>query len=155
MHYDDSSPCDYFSSEAHGTLIAVGWLEPGHAYAGGEVDKGFVEKLCELLIDPWQPVIAMGRHACGFCRLTGGPAIFQHGVMSIQMGVSNLFVPGDGLLYVAPSLILHYMDAHGYQPPAEFQHAVMACPKMRSMDYLKAVLKNGPKGIANGQRPLN
>ena len=39
------------------------------------------------------------------------------------------------------------MDAHGYSPPAEFQQAVMDCPPMRSMDYLKAILKNGPKGI--------
>lgn len=63
------------------------------------------------------------------------------------MGVFNLFIPGDGVLYVAPSLILHYMDAHGYGPPKEFQASVMSCPPMRSMDYLKAVLKNGPKGF--------
>lgn len=58
-----------------------------------------------------------------------------------------MFIPGDGILYVAPSLILHYLDAHGYQAPVEFQSAVMNCPPMRSMNYLKAILKNGPKGI--------
>ncbi|AMV29564.1 hypothetical protein VT84_34535 [Gemmata sp. SH-PL17] len=63
------------------------------------------------------------------------------------MGVSNLWLPGDGFLFVAPSLILHYMDAHEYSPPDEFQEAVRACPPMRSMAYLKALLKNGPKEL--------
>lgn len=64
------------------------------------------------------------------------------------MGTSNLFVPAEGFLYVAPSLILHYMDAHDYSPPVDFQRAVMACPAMRSMEYLKAVIENRPQGFA-------
>jgi hypothetical protein len=132
-------------------LIAVGWLEPGHDYRRGEVDAEFVGKLADLLVDPWQPAIAMGRHQCGFCRLTGGPTsirLTNPGSSSVvQVGVTNVWIPADGFLYVAPSLVLHYIDAHGYSPPLEFQAAVMACPPMRQMDYLKAILKNGPKGI--------
>ncbi len=44
-------------------------------------------------------------------------------------------------------------DSHQYRPPHMFQQAVMACPEMRSMDYLKAILANGSKGISRpGQR---
>jgi hypothetical protein len=32
-------------------------------------------------------------------------------------------------------------------PPTEFQRAVMACPPMCSMEYLKAILENGPRGM--------
>jgi len=130
-------------------LIAVGWLEPGHDYQFGEVSLEVVRKLAELLVEPWQPAVALGRHPCGFCRFTGGPSVFKCGSVgsAVQIGVSNLWLPADGFLYVAPSLILHYMDAHGYSPPLEFQTAVIACPPMRSMAYLKAIIKNGPQGI--------
>ncbi len=46
-----------------------------------------------------------------------------------------------------------HIDAHQYRPPDVFQQAVMACPEMRSMPYLKAIRANGPKGITRpGQR---
>ena len=48
-----------------------------------------------------------------------------------------MFVPADGVLYAAPSLVAHSVDAHDYQPPAEFVRAVEACPPMRSMAYLR------------------
>lgn len=153
MHFADLTEVSYFPVDEGSKLIAVGWLEPGHEYSTGEVDLDFVRKLVELLVDPWQPVVTMGFHSCGFCRLTGGPTQFRlansASSSEVAMGVSNLWLPADGFLYVAPSLILHYIDAHGYSPPPAFQTAVMACPAMRSMDYLKAVLKSGPKGAWN------
>ena len=57
------------------------------------------------------------------------------------------FVPGKGFLYVAPSLILHYLDAHQYVAPEEFTTAVIECPPVRSQDYLKAIRANAPKGL--------
>jgi hypothetical protein len=80
----------------------------------------------------------MGPHFCDFCRI------------STVGGVANLFIPGEGVLYVAPELIVHYVDAHEYAPPIEFQRAVLACPPMRSAAYFKAILANGPKGFSTG-----
>jgi hypothetical protein len=151
MHIPDLTPFSFLASVEDSRLLAVGWLEPGHEFPCGEVETDFVCKLADLLVNPWQPAVAMGRHKCGFCRLTGGPSVFRVGNLAstseVRIGVSNLWLPADGFLFVAPSLILHYMDSHDYSPPAEFQKAVMACPPMRSMEYLKAILKNGPKGI--------
>jgi hypothetical protein len=48
--------------------------------------------------------------------------------------------------FVCPELVTHYMNAHGYRPPEEFCRAMLACPPMRSMPYLKALLA--------GARPL-
>lgn len=106
-----------------------------------------MRKLAELLVVPWQPVITMGKHDCPFCRFTGGPADFSFEGLDVQLGVRNIFIPADGFLFVAPSLILHYIDSHGYSPPSEFQQAVVACPPTRSMEYLRAIVKNGPKGF--------
>ena len=151
MYFPDLTELHLPGFEHFSQLVAIGWLESGHEFPRGDVNRQFVHKLADLLINPWQPATAMGRHSCGFCRLTGGPSSFRLDdaayASEVSMGISNLWLPADGFLYVAPSLILHYMDAHGYVPPGEFQAAVMACPTMRSINYLKALLKNGPNGL--------
>jgi hypothetical protein len=86
--------------------------------------------LVELLRNPWQPAICLGFHHCDLCLYEGPP------------GKRNLFVPTEGMVFVCPELIAHYMNAHGYRPPEEFCAAVLACPAMRSMPYLKALLAN-------------
>ena len=54
--YTDLSRCDYFGRWQE-VLIAVGWLEQGHASATGTVSKEFFEQLVGLLTDPWQPAV--------------------------------------------------------------------------------------------------
>ena len=40
-------------------------------------------------------------------------------------------------MYVAPSMITHYIDSHDCQPPLEFQEAVMLWAEISRMDYEK------------------
>lgn len=142
-YYADSCPCDYFGQEVAQGLRAIGWLDKTHEYCRGDVSTEFMIQLVSLLLDPWQPAIFAGRHNCELCRFSGGPPSYP--LLSgtqVPLGSSNLFVPGDGFLYVAPSTVIHYMDAHEYSPPAEFQRAVMNCPPMRSIRYLKQIKDN-------------
>lgn len=139
----DLSPCWYISSDASNDLLAVGWLEQGREFSSGHVDRKFFEKLVSLLLNPWQPCAAAGFHECSFCRFSGGPKEFRWKNTGVSVGCSNVFVPDDHAIYVAPSLILHYIDAHGYSPPDAFQRAVLSCPEMRSIDYLKLLKANG------------
>lgn len=150
--YADLSLCDYYGAEAADKLRAVGWLEPGRPYSTGEVSEEFFEKLCELLANPWTPVCWLGVHSCEFCRFTGGGTTVGFKGYEVR-GVSarDLFVPGEDFLYVAPESIAHYIDAHGYCPPDEFCRAVMRCPTMRSAEYLRSILKNGPRSLAGGK----
>jgi hypothetical protein len=53
----------------------------------------------------------------------------------------NFYVPAEGRIYVAPGMMLHYVDAHEYAPPAIYQEAAVRCPPMRSMDYFRAILR--------------
>lgn len=55
-----------------------------------------------------------------------------------EMGTTNLWIPGDGCVYVAPSLVAHYIRAHRYAPPQEFVDAVLRCPDMHTEEYRKA-----------------
>ncbi|GAA4448432.1 hypothetical protein [Novipirellula rosea] len=146
-HYADLAPCDYFTSDHDGKLVAVGWLARGHEFSRGDVDSDLVTRIHQLLVNPWQPCVAMGPHPCDFCRVSGGPGQITMDTISATLGVSNLFVPADNRLFVAPSLILHYIDAHDYSPPQDFCDAVMACPEMRSIDYLKLIRKVAPPAL--------
>lgn len=126
--YPDLSMCSYFGPEFGACLLAVGWLERGHSFPTGSVDPAVYARLLELLKNPWEPAITLGFHRCDLCLYEGVP------------GKRNLFIPADGKVLVCPELITHYMNAHAYQPPEEFCRAVLACPAMRSMAYLKALL---------------
>lgn len=133
--YKDLSPLDMFGPEASVSLRAVGWLARDHAYPTGAMPRDIFERLRDLLRDPWEPCVSAGLHECDLCQFDG------------QRGSSNLFVPGKDVLFVAPELITHYINAHNYLPPAEFQDAVMRCPGVRSMDYKRAVLANGGRAL--------
>ena len=139
----DLTPCTDFG-EGTGHLLAVGWVDRRHPVTRGTVEPAFVARLVELLMDPWQPPQTLGWHDCTFCRLTRGPGVFEYGGTRIFIGTSNVFVPGQGCLYIAPSLILHFMDSHGYVPPEEFIEAVLDCPPMRSPEYMQALKAVAP-----------
>jgi len=64
--------------------------------------------------------------------------------MIVGIGASNLYIPGKNCIYVAPSLIAHYIAVHSYEPPEEFWNAVAGCPEMNCENYRKALLSNGP-----------
>jgi len=138
--YEDLEPIAEFGEEHSRQLRAVGWLEAASVFPTGRVENRFIERLKELLEAPFQPAVSPGVHECELCQF-GGP-----------LGTRNLFVPGDGVLYVMPELALHYMGAHHYLPPEEFRDAVLACPDMGTMDYRRKFLANGGRGLVQDDR---
>ena len=67
----------------------------------------------------------MGFHSCEFCENA--------------LGVRNLGVPAGDVLFVAPEMVCHYVEQHGYLPPAEFVAAVLASPLPGTPQYTEAV----------------
>ena len=131
MWISDLSP---YSDAA--TIVAVGWLARGHEYPLGVAEPEVYAKLQSLLTDPWQPTAAAGLHRCDLCLYAAEKA-----------GSRNVFVPGKSIVYVAPELITHYMNVHGYLPPREFCEAVINCPPMGSAEYRRALLSAGGSGF--------
>jgi hypothetical protein len=127
--FGDLEPCTYFSAPE--VMRAVGWLEQGREYATGSTPRAVYDRLRELFVEPFAPVALGGAHMCDLCQFDG------------PGGAANIWIPGDGFLYVCPKLILHYIGTHSYMPPAEFQQAVLRCPDTRSIEYKKAFLANG------------
>jgi hypothetical protein len=80
--------------------IAVGWLDPPHSYAVGTVDQRFLERLFEACLEATTVVL---------------------GEESVAVGDGGIrVVASDGTWLVAPTLILHYVTEHAYEPPPEF-----------------------------------
>ena len=145
-YYQDLSPFSELGLPPSESVLAVGWLDAGNDYKKGQVSRDVADSLLGLLSNVWEPGVTAGRHRCTFCYITGGPTSIYASDRSIELGSSNLYLPSESqkVLYVAPSLIVHYMDAHEYLPPAEFQEAVLRCPPMRSLQYFKLLLKVAP-----------
>lgn len=95
---------------------AIGWLSVEHAFSTGVVPPIFIESLRAHLQNPCQPVVTWGSYRCNLC-----PAHLSDGPIS---GSRNLWVPSYAFVYVAPELILHYIEVHLYKPPDEFINAV-------------------------------
>lgn len=77
------------------------------------------------------------------CQFSGGPRQLRYGEQVLTLGASNLLVPGDDCIYVAPSLIAHFIDGHRYRPPDEFIAAVVKYPDTRSIEHKRLLLAKG------------
>ena len=111
-----------------GPLVrAIGWLSAGHPFSRGVSPPEFVEKLRALCARWARSTEALGwpaaggPHRCDFC------ATF--------MAAGNLGVPAENVLFVAPEMVIHYVEAHQYSPPQAFIDAVMACPLPGTPEY--------------------
>ncbi len=144
-YYADLSPRPYFDSEMADNRVAVGWLDAAHPYAQGKVSESFLDKLIDLLVKPWAPMYLLGHAECLWWGVDDDA---RYNGSSAVVGTPNLFVPGDGFLYAAPSMIAHYILAHTYAPPAEFCEAVLRCPPMRAPEYFEAIVQHGPASFA-------
>lgn len=86
----------------------IGWLAKNQEFTKGEVDINTLNKLKSI-----KPNIrTKGIHPCEFCYKAGG---------SSEIWVSSK----DGQIYSSPSLIVHYIEHHGYLPPKEFLDAII------------------------------
>ena len=122
---------------------AVGWLGRARAFRTGDVERPFAIALAALAVNPWQRGVSAGVHFCELCRFSGGPGSVKFGEHTVRIGADDLFVPDGDICWIAPTTIVHYVDAHSYRPPDEFMAAVQACPPMRSVEYLRALLTTG------------
>jgi hypothetical protein len=133
-HYVDLSPYVTLKT-ANPRAVAVGWLAKDHSFTSGPAAPELVARLEALVRSrPWEPYYTVGPHFCEFCPpQTAG-------------GTQTLWIPGEAHVYVSPSLIAHYVGAHGYQPPDCYVSAVLACPSMHSEDYFRELARHGIVG---------
>jgi hypothetical protein len=117
-YFADLTPYTYL--EEGGPALNVGWLDAVHAFPTGKCPDELVTALSRLAENRVQQT--RGRHHCELCLQALGPNADLDG---IARGSAELRVPGEGVVYAAPDLLVHYVTAHDYLPPAEFREAVL------------------------------
>lgn len=101
----------------------------------GAAPETFVNALRRLAKSPEN--LYRGYHTCEFCPepplvvdATGRRVISPPGD---TMGNGEIRVAGaNGVVYVAPVLIAHYVEVHSYRPPDEFIQAVVSAEGIAS-----------------------
>lgn len=105
----------------------IGWLQKGHEFPTGEVDADTIAKLNALLESPKTHILqSKGFHECDFCD-SEQRVYPTYKERQIALGSAELWVSApSGVIYAAPTLIIHYIEDHGYRPPDAFIEAVKA-----------------------------
>ena len=110
MYFPDLSQYTYLGLDP--SVLNVGWLDAQHPFQRGKAPSQFVDRLRTLVHNSVHQT--RGFHQCSFCT---DPT---------ARGSAEILVTGEtGARYAAPTLILHYVEAHKYLPPAEFIAAVV------------------------------
>ena len=116
----------------------VGWLDGVHPFAKGLVEPLLVKKI--KLLAAKSVALGFGKHLCEVCVVPPGVVrtyvLVMNDIRMIdpecswakwvapRLGNGEIWVAGDGITFVAPVLIVHYIEEHGYLPPAQFLEAV-------------------------------
>lgn len=127
MYFEDLSPYTYGRPAAKAAwIVNVGWLDPDHEYARGDVDREAILKLAELCRIRVNQT--RGIHPCEFCHREQRyrEHCVRFGYEAIWLGGAELRLgPAGGTVYAAPNLIYHYVVHHDYRPPGEFVEALL------------------------------
>jgi hypothetical protein len=124
MYYKDGTLYEYYLSNKLLKVKNVGWLDKNHDFNKMKCQHGFLEKMYSIVLSDRGFVSRInqmrGTHVCNLCG--------QHEFSNPFIGSCELLVPGreGDAYYAAPSMIIHYMEAHNYCPSQEFIDAVMA-----------------------------
>ena len=163
MYYPDLTPYSYCfralqTGRCFSDVLNVGWLALPNEYTKGDVPEQFLPKLFVLLTRLLTRQ-TRGCHHCQYCpgppdppeeteewtvvKLPGGGTMaFPRQKAALRdgkgawLGSAQIWVPsveGD-VIYAAPTLIYHYVEAHRYCPPREFIDAVLAFRVESSFD---------------------
>lgn len=122
-YFSDLSPYVY-SGRPQGA-VNVGWLGWRNPFfKRGRVSSEVINKLMALALQ--RESQTRGYHRCPFCTLSLHKAReIRLGEQVMELGSAEIHVKDSGVTYIAPNLIIHYIEKHSYCPPGEFIAAVM------------------------------
>jgi len=127
-YFEDLTPYSYFFNESLFCglpVLNVGWQQFPHPLPVGETPSGFADRLFGFCARDKLVSLMGGHQDCYYCGATWAQQLKE---LHTPLGNGEIRVLGEQVVYAAPSLIYHYVAAHGYCPPPEFVAAVMTGP---------------------------
>lgn len=121
-YFPDLSPYTHLGGRADIVTLNVGWLSRAHRFPRAPAAPDLVRALhrCAFRGERY----TMGIHRCEWCT---EPDIHAHvEARSTLLGSGEIHVDHEGVCYAAPNLVVHYVQAHAYQPPPAFVAGVLA-----------------------------
>ena len=123
MHFKDLTPYEFYLSFKLTDVLNVGWLTSDSCFEKRAPSRFLVDKLTNILLsdDPHEfrvnPIRCV--HSCNLCG--------AHEFSTPFIGSCELWIPAGvtGGYFAAPSLIIHYIEAHHYRPPEDFDESVI------------------------------
>ena len=128
MFFEDRSPYQYYQPSPLQYVLNVGWLDSTHVFPTAKSPTAFLAKLRAIVAGKYVNVDVhvnrmRGIHPCNLCGEESIPLENCHG-RPYALGMSEIWIPAEGLWYASPSMVVHYIQAHLYLPPREFIVAV-------------------------------
>lgn len=125
-YFADLTPYAYGPDDGWTGDLNIGWLAATKPYAHGSPPEGFLTALITCAARPVR--LYRGMHTCELCGVTGFE--FDLEGREVHVGNGELRVrDANGQAYTAPTLVVHYVEAHGYLPPPPFIEGVMQWAK--------------------------
>lgn len=123
MYYPDLSRYSYMAGSRE--MLNVGWLSGKEVFPQGFIERSVRDQLVRLARDPVN--VARGFHYCEFCDAESPiqASVLGEVTWPAFLGSGEIHVAADGVVFSAPTLIVHYIDSHSYLPPLEFREAVV------------------------------
>lgn len=128
-HFDDLSLYSYYLKNQTPFIYNVGWVSPDKYYTQGNVPTTFIEKLVSIFNSTGNIKFTFnevrGNEPCCICNTQ--VETIDKGRL-IPLGYCELLIPSidKGFYYASPSLIIHYIKEHHYQPPEKYIDSVLA-----------------------------
>lgn len=132
-YFPDLSPYAY-GHGVHPDVVHVGWLDATHTFPKGSVESRVAEKMKLLAEKPVE--LYRGKHICELCaappdleKTTRSNGVIDPNcswIRWVDQRSSNgeIRVRYGKVTFAAPVLIVHYIEEHGYLPPADFLKAI-------------------------------
>lgn len=107
---------DAFALEPATPILHVGWLGTWRPHPRGATPAAFLERLSQLCAAPSLRYRGIFWCRQGLCTLRRQSAC----------GAGEIVVVGKAHVFLAPSLVAHYVQHHDYRPPEAFIDAVLS-----------------------------
>ena len=134
MYYKDMSP--YSNSKVQWRrwtwrprpkMVNIGWLSDGCQFIPSFDNYRWLPTLVDLC--KYRFNATLGTFCCPFCDVgtqdVSGYTIEAINEKTLFLGNAEIWIPANqDLVLVAPNLIVHYINRHGYRPPQTFDAAL-------------------------------